>query len=115
MPEILEVETARALLDARALDRKITKVHAPDAWFLKRGLTPPAVRTDMTSAFDESGISAITTEDLVNKTLAALRAGKREIRPGQSSQLALMRRLAPNFINRQLWKASKALFPAAAA
>src|SRR6476646_3531266 len=44
VPEILEVETARALLDARALDRKITKVHAPDAWFLKRGLTPPAVR-----------------------------------------------------------------------
>ena len=44
MPEILEVETARALLDARALDRKIDEVYAPDAWFLKRGLTPPAVR-----------------------------------------------------------------------
>lgn len=44
MPEILEVETARALLDARALDREITRVHAPDAWFLKRGLTPAAVR-----------------------------------------------------------------------
>jgi formamidopyrimidine-DNA glycosylase len=44
VPEILEVETARALLDARALDREIAKVHAPDAWFLKRGLTPPAVR-----------------------------------------------------------------------
>src|SRR5258708_2278126 len=44
MPEILEVETARALLDAHALDREIAKVHAPDSWFLKRGLTPPAVR-----------------------------------------------------------------------
>ena len=44
MPEILEVETARALLDARALDREISTVHAPDSWFLKRGLTPPAVR-----------------------------------------------------------------------
>jgi formamidopyrimidine-DNA glycosylase len=44
LPEILEVETARALLDARALDREIARVHAPDAWFLKRGLTPPAVR-----------------------------------------------------------------------
>jgi len=44
VPEILEVETARVLLDARALDRKIARVHAPDAWFLKRGLTPPAVR-----------------------------------------------------------------------
>jgi len=44
VPEILEVETARALLEARALDREITQVHAPDPWFLKRGLTPPAVR-----------------------------------------------------------------------
>ena len=44
MPEILEVETARALLDARALDREIAVVHAPDAWFLKRGLTPRGVR-----------------------------------------------------------------------
>jgi uncharacterized oxidoreductase len=78
-------------------------------------LMPPAVRTDMTSEFDEAGLSAITTDELVKKTLAALRAGKREIRPGQSSQLALMRRLAPNFINRQLWKASKALVPATAA
>jgi uncharacterized oxidoreductase len=78
-------------------------------------LMPPTVRTDMTSEFDEAGMSAITPEELVNKTLAALRAGKREIRPGQSNQLALMRRLAPNFINRQLWKASKALVPAAAA
>jgi len=42
VPEILEVETARALLDARALDREISAVHAPDAWFLKRGLTPRA-------------------------------------------------------------------------
>jgi formamidopyrimidine-DNA glycosylase len=44
VPEILEVETARALLDARALRRPVTKVHAPDAWFLKRGLTPRGVR-----------------------------------------------------------------------
>jgi len=44
VPEILEVETARALLEARALDREIAKVHAPDSWFLKRGLTPPGVR-----------------------------------------------------------------------
>src|SRR4051812_33425269 len=44
MPEILEVENARRLLDERALHRPITAVHAPDAWFLKRGLTPRAVR-----------------------------------------------------------------------
>jgi uncharacterized oxidoreductase len=78
-------------------------------------LMPPAVRTDMTSEFDEAGISTISTDELVKQTLAALRAGKLEIRPGQSNQAAFMRRLAPNFINRQLWKASKALVPAAAA
>lgn len=78
-------------------------------------LMPPAVRTAMTSEFDEVGISTITTDELVKRTVAALRAGKREIRPGQSNQLAFMSRLAPSFINRQLWKASKALVPAAAA
>jgi formamidopyrimidine-DNA glycosylase len=44
LPEILEAEAARALIDARALDRDIASVHAPDAWFLKRGLTPRAVK-----------------------------------------------------------------------
>ena len=34
-----------------------------------------------------------------------------EIRPGQSRQLAFLRRLAPDFINRQLWKSSKKLVP----
>ncbi|MEX1006944.1 MAG: DNA-formamidopyrimidine glycosylase family protein [Acidimicrobiia bacterium] len=44
MPEILEVESARKLIGVRGLHRTIEKVHAPDAWFLKRGLTPRAVR-----------------------------------------------------------------------
>jgi formamidopyrimidine-DNA glycosylase len=44
MPEILEVEKARALIEARALQRVITTVHAPDAWFLKRGLTARRAR-----------------------------------------------------------------------
>jgi uncharacterized oxidoreductase len=57
----------------------------------------------------------ISTEELIKLSFAALRSGKVEIRPGQSQQLALMRRLAPNFINRQLWKASKGLVPAGAA
>jgi uncharacterized oxidoreductase len=78
-------------------------------------LMPPAVRTSMTSEFDEAGISTITTDELVKQTFAALRAGKTEIRPGQSNLLAFLRRLAPNLINRQLWKASKPLVPAAAA
>ncbi|HXY94917.1 MAG TPA: DNA-formamidopyrimidine glycosylase family protein, partial [Acidimicrobiia bacterium] len=45
VPEILEVESARALIEARALRRPIAHVHAPDAWFLKRGLTARAART----------------------------------------------------------------------
>ncbi|HEX5614121.1 MAG TPA: DNA-formamidopyrimidine glycosylase family protein [Acidimicrobiia bacterium] len=44
MPEILEVEAARRVLEERALGRAIARVHAPDAWFLKRGLTPRGVR-----------------------------------------------------------------------
>ena len=78
-------------------------------------LMPPAVQTNMTSEFDEAGISTITTDELVKQAIAALRAGKQEIRPGQSNLLALMRRLAPSFINRQLWKASRTLVPAEAA
>ena len=74
-------------------------------------LMPPAVRTDMTDEFAEHGIPMISTEELVKLSFAALASGKVEIRPGQSQQLAFMRRLAPNFINRQLWKASKELVP----
>jgi formamidopyrimidine-DNA glycosylase len=44
VPEILEVEAARRVLDAHALDREIARVHAPDTWFLKRGTTPAALR-----------------------------------------------------------------------
>ena len=78
-------------------------------------LMPPAVRTDLTDEFAEHGISMISTDELIKLSFAALRSGKVEIRPGQSEQLAFMRRLAPNFINRQLWKASKGLVPAGAA
>lgn len=44
MPEILEVEAARAVLAAHALNREIVKVHAPDTWFMKRGTTGAALR-----------------------------------------------------------------------
>lgn len=40
MPEILEVEASRLLLERGALHRTVTAVDAPDAWYLKRGLTP---------------------------------------------------------------------------
>ena len=76
---------------------------------------PPAVKTDLTSDFSETRIKLITTDELVRSTMAGLRAGKQEIRPGQSNLLALMRRVAPGFINRQIWNASKSLVPGAAA
>jgi formamidopyrimidine-DNA glycosylase len=44
VPEILEVEAARQVLAAHALDREIGRVHAPDTWFLKRGTTRAALR-----------------------------------------------------------------------
>src|SRR5437773_247393 len=74
-------------------------------------LMPPAVKTDMTTELAEGGGSVISTNELVNQSFALLKAGTVEIRPGQSKQLAFMRRLAPNFINRQLWKSSKKLVP----
>jgi uncharacterized oxidoreductase len=78
-------------------------------------LMPPAVKTDMTADLVEGdGITLITTEALVKQSFKALEAGSLEIRPGQSSQLAFMSRLAPNFINGQLWKASRKLVPVSA-
>jgi formamidopyrimidine-DNA glycosylase len=43
VPELVEVEAYRALAERRALRRRIEAVDAPDAWFLKRGLTAAAV------------------------------------------------------------------------
>jgi uncharacterized oxidoreductase len=73
-------------------------------------LMPPAIQTDMTSEFPEE-VSKITTDELVRKSFAALKAGKLEIRPGQTNQAAFMRRLAPEFLNRQLWNVSKEMIP----
>lgn len=41
MPELLEVEVYRRLAD-KAVGRRVAAVEAPDAWFLKHGLTPDA-------------------------------------------------------------------------
>src|SRR5436190_2601771 len=66
-------------------------------------LMPPVVKTDMTSELAEGdGFAVITTDELMKQSFAALQAGALEIRPGQSKTLAFMRRLAPNFINKQL-------------
>jgi formamidopyrimidine-DNA glycosylase len=44
VPEILEVEEARQLIEGHALDRAIGTVDAPDPWYLKRALTPEVIR-----------------------------------------------------------------------
>ena len=49
MPEILEVETYRRAAEA-VVGRRIVEVGAPDAWFLKRGLTPEALVAALTDA-----------------------------------------------------------------
>jgi uncharacterized oxidoreductase len=74
-------------------------------------LMPPLVNTEASAAFPEDGFKAITTDVLVAATVEALRAGALEIRVGQSNQLYWMSRIAPGFINRQLWKGSRALIP----
>jgi uncharacterized oxidoreductase len=76
-------------------------------------IMPPAVKTDMTVALAKGGASLMSTDELVKQCFAGLTAGALEIRPGQSKILAWMRRIAPGFINKQLWKASKSLVPAA--
>src|SRR3954462_3470445 len=76
-------------------------------------IMPPAVKTDMTTELAEGGATVITTDELVKQSFALLKKGVLEIGPGQSKTLARMRRLAPDFINGQLWKASKKLVPVA--
>ncbi len=75
-------------------------------------LMPPGVKTDLTVEMQQGeAIALMSTDELIKQSFAGFRAGKLEIRPGQSNLLAWMRRLAPDFINRQLWKASRKLVP----
>jgi uncharacterized oxidoreductase len=77
-------------------------------------LMPPAVKTGLTADLAERGsVTLMTTDELVKQSFASFKAGALEIRPGQAKQLAFMRRLAPDFINGKLWKASKKLVPVA--
>jgi uncharacterized oxidoreductase len=78
-------------------------------------LMPPAVKTDLTADLPEGSLKLITTGELVKQSFAGLKASAVEIRPGQAKQLAFLRRLAPDFINGLLWKASKKLVPVDAA
>lgn len=44
MPELLEIEAYRRLLEDRGLGRRIAEVEAPDPWYLKGGLDTTALR-----------------------------------------------------------------------
>src|SRR6266496_1256950 len=75
-------------------------------------IMPPAVKTDLAADLVEgNAFTLITTDELVKQSFAYLKAGALEIRPGQAKLLAFMRRLAPDFINARLWKASRKLVP----
>ena len=75
-------------------------------------IMPPAVKTDLAADIAEGDVfTLITTDELVKQSFVSLKGGALEIRPGQAKQLAFLRRLAPDFINGQLWKASRKLVP----
>jgi uncharacterized oxidoreductase len=72
-------------------------------------LMPPAVKTELADTPPE--VKVMSTDELVAATFPALEAGKTEIRPGQANQLHWMSRVAPGFINEQLYKGSKSIIP----
>jgi len=65
----------------------------------------------MVADLPEGDFKVITTDELVDATVKALKRGALEIRVGQSNQLYWMSHIAPGFINGQLWKGSRALIP----
>jgi uncharacterized oxidoreductase len=71
-------------------------------------LTPPALENPSFAAdFDEEdmkGASRMDVASLVKRLIAGLSQDTMEIRPGQSNTLALMSRIAPRFIIKQLAK-----------
>ncbi len=48
MPELVEIEAYRRLAESKALGRRITEVVAPDAWWLKGGLTAAGLADALT-------------------------------------------------------------------
>src|SRR5438045_1322304 len=110
--EVIVTGRRQAVLDqVKAKYRKLHTIQSDVADPAQIAALAARVKSDRTTELAEGGGTVITTDELVKQSFALLKAGTLEIRPGQSKQLALMRRLAPNFINRQLWKSSKKLVP----
>src|SRR6266576_2767961 len=62
-------------------------------------VAPPATETELLS--DMKGVSIMKVDAMVADSIAGMKAGKVEIRPGQANSLKLMSRLAPDFILKQ--------------
>jgi uncharacterized oxidoreductase len=70
-------------------------------------LAPPATQTELLAQFeseDLKGIGIMSVEDMVAAAIKGIERDHFEICPGQSGQLKLMNRLAPQFILKQMSK-----------
>ncbi|MBX9769180.1 MAG: SDR family NAD(P)-dependent oxidoreductase, partial [Bdellovibrionales bacterium] len=68
-------------------------------------LAPPATQTELLGSFDSEdmkGISIMKVDKMVQAAVSGMRNDQFEIRPGQSNQLKLMSRMAPQFILNQM-------------
>jgi uncharacterized oxidoreductase len=68
-------------------------------------LAPPATQTELLGDFseeDRQGISIMKVDDMVKVAVNGMMNDRFEIRPGQSNQLKMMSRIAPDFILKQL-------------
>jgi uncharacterized oxidoreductase len=74
-------------------------------------LMPPGTKTELMDEFEGADFQVLPLDTMLDATIAGLKAGHTEIRPGQSNQLYWMNRIAPGFIQGQLAKGSKSLVP----
>ena len=75
-------------------------------------LAPPLTQTNLLDGFDPKdmeGVKAMPVEELAKHAILGLGKDVLEIRPGQSNQLKVMDRIAPNFIFAMLSKSVDAM------
>lgn len=68
-------------------------------------LAPPATQTELLGSFDHDdmkGISIMPVDKMVQVAIKGMKNDQFEIRPGQSNQLKIMSRMAPEFILSQM-------------
>jgi uncharacterized oxidoreductase len=70
-------------------------------------LAPPATQTELLADFpqeDMKGVSIMNVTEMVTAAVNGMKTDRFEIRPGQSNQLKMMSRIAPQFILNQMSK-----------